>query len=160
MNLAGNNSAKTTRALTSRGSSPRRSIAKTVPRSRALRPGAKIKEVSSSTSKSEKVAEWKLTENRKSLGSIPSIPNINSEPETCAKVPANPHDKPQLAEYMNSLVEPLFHLFNSVSASSDEMMFLGVAEQCGFYRAKFIAAEFEWNIERPLSILRLLKVAY
>jgi hypothetical protein len=61
---------------------------------------------------------------------------------------------------MNTLVDPLFHLFSCISASSDEMMFLGMAKQCGFYGAKFIAAGFEWNIERPLSILRLLHVDY
>ena len=160
MNLAGKSSDKTTRASISPGSSPGRSTAKTVPRSRALRPGAKIKEDSSSSSTREKLAEWQLTQKLKSFTDIPSISKCKADSATCVTNPANPHDRPQLAENMNSLVDPLFHLFNSVSASCDEMTFLGMAQQFGFYKAKFIAAEFEWNIERPLSILRLLKVSY
>ena len=58
----------------------------------------------------------------------------------------------------NSETSRLSPGLSTISASSDEMMFLGMAKQRGFYKAKLIATGFEWNIKRPLEILRLLKV--
>jgi hypothetical protein len=65
-----------------------------------------------------------------------------------------------MEECINTLVEPLFHLFSRAMASSDAIMFLGLAQQFGSKQARFIATEFNWNITRPLRILRLLGVKF
>ena len=104
------------------------------------------------------VARSKETEREKFLESIPGISTATSAEDTREIRPSSTSVTRPVVE-TNTLADSLFHLFNCDTASSDdERMFLILAKRCGLDEATHWALQLGWNIQRPLQVLRAMKV--
>jgi hypothetical protein len=61
--------------------------------------------------------------------SFPSIPKCNSDEDACIKVPTHQPVTVEIAQYMNSFVDPLFQLFSCAKASVDELMSMAMGRR-------------------------------
>lgn len=104
------------------------------------------------------VAPLKETERKKSVESIPGISTCTSDEDACEIRPSSQNVTRPVVD-TNTLADSLFHLFNCDTASSDdERMFLILAKRCGLDEAAHWALQLGWDIQRPLQVLRTMKV--